>query len=202
MRRENGNPTWHFTKDIIVLPTDTPPTPTPTYTVTYLPGEQGNFTPQEYSGLYAGDVTPVFNGTPTGNPNWNFNGWQPEISETVTADATYTAQWTYRDSGNILADTTVTAAFFNHKSVDTEPSSPKPTTPEPSKPEPTSPDSETPTPIPTAPDPTAPIDPDMPKTGNTFHGFAWLGLLLFSGISLVAVIRKRHRRNENDDTRS
>ena len=67
--------------------------PLPTYTVTYDPGKCGTFKHQITSGLYAGDPTPAFNGTPTGADNWVFNGWSPEVTATVTGDVTYVAQW-------------------------------------------------------------------------------------------------------------
>ncbi|WP_294518754.1 vWA domain-containing protein [uncultured Pseudoflavonifractor sp.] len=67
--------------------------PLPTYTVTYDPGKCGTFKHQITSGLYAGDPTPAFNGTPTGADNWVFDGWSPEVTATVTGDVTYVAQW-------------------------------------------------------------------------------------------------------------
>ena len=67
--------------------------PLPTYTVTYDPGKCGTFKHQITSGLYAGDPTPGFAGTITGAEGWVFDGWSPEVSETVTGDATYVAQW-------------------------------------------------------------------------------------------------------------
>lgn len=84
------------------------------------------------------------------------------------------------DSGNILAGVTASAAFSNHKSAVTDPSSPEPTTLDPTMPILRTMD---------------PIDSDMPKTGDTFNGFAWLGLLLISGLGLVVAITMRRRRN-------
>ncbi|MCL2643420.1 MAG: InlB B-repeat-containing protein, partial [Candidatus Bathyarchaeota archaeon] len=65
-----------------------------TYTVTYAPGTQGTFTPQTHSNLPYGTNTPTFNGTPTGNTGYTFTGWTPTITNTVTSDITYVAQWT------------------------------------------------------------------------------------------------------------
>ncbi len=63
------------------------------YTVTYEPGSQGTFDAQTYSVAY-GSATPGFSGTPAGNPGFTFSGWSPTVSATVTANATYVAQWT------------------------------------------------------------------------------------------------------------
>lgn len=67
--------------------------PLPTYTVTYAPGAHGIFEAQTTSGLYFGDNTPAFDGTPNGETGWVFAGWDEEIATTVTGDVTYTAQW-------------------------------------------------------------------------------------------------------------
>ena len=68
--------------------------PLPTYEVTYKPGDHGAFEAQTTPGLYAGDKTPAFAGTPTGETGWVFDGWSPEVSETVAeGGATYVAQW-------------------------------------------------------------------------------------------------------------
>ena len=67
------------------------------YTVTYKPGDHGTFDEQSYSGLHYGDDTPAFRGKTTGEDTWEFAGWQPEVAETVTGGATYTAQWERSD---------------------------------------------------------------------------------------------------------
>ena len=68
--------------------------PEKTYTVTYTDGVGGTvFTDDVHSGLKSGDTTPVFaGGTPT-REGYKFLGWSPTVVETVTEDATYTAQW-------------------------------------------------------------------------------------------------------------
>ena len=66
------------------------------YTVTYEPGEHGTFTAKEYNAKY-GDNTPAFDGETTGEPGWTFDGWEPEVAETVTGNATYTAKWTQNE---------------------------------------------------------------------------------------------------------
>lgn len=73
------------------------PTPT-TYTVTYTDGVDGEeiFEDQVYSGLEAGSETPAFTGTPT-REGYEFAGWNPEVAETVTGNATYTAVWKSTD---------------------------------------------------------------------------------------------------------
>ena len=100
---KGGNPTWRYTKDIIVLPA-----PIQYYTVTYLPGTEGAFEPQVYENLLFGDVTPDFDGTPTGNTGWLFDGWEPVVADTVTEDAVYTAQWKPQPTGNLTISKNVT----------------------------------------------------------------------------------------------
>ena len=63
-----------------------------TYTVTYTDGVNGEaFADQAYTAKYE-DATPAFEGTPT-RKGFVFDGWNPEVAETVTENATYTAQW-------------------------------------------------------------------------------------------------------------
>lgn len=63
-----------------------------TYTVTYTDGVNGEaFADQVYTAKYE-DTTPAFEGTPT-RKGFVFDGWTPEVAETVTDNATYTAQW-------------------------------------------------------------------------------------------------------------
>ena len=63
-----------------------------TYTVTYTDGVNGEaFADQAYTAKYE-DATPAFEGTPT-RKGFVFDGWTPEVAETVTDNATYSAQW-------------------------------------------------------------------------------------------------------------
>ena len=68
---------------------------TEVYTVTYTDGVENEevFADQVYSDLRKDSTTPAFNGTPT-RAGYTFAGWEPEVAETVTANATYTAKWT------------------------------------------------------------------------------------------------------------
>ena len=68
---------------------------TEVYTVTYTDGVENEevFADQVYSDLRKDSTTPAFNGTPT-RTGYTFAGWEPEVAETVTANATYTAKWT------------------------------------------------------------------------------------------------------------
>ena len=65
----------------------------PLYTVTYNDGVEGEeiFADQTYT-VEEGEATPAFNGNPY-REGYTFEGWLPEVAETVTGDATYTAQW-------------------------------------------------------------------------------------------------------------
>lgn len=67
--------------------------PAPTYTVTYTDGVEGEevFADQVYS-VEENSATPAFDGTPA-RVGFTFTGWDPQVAETVTADATYTAVW-------------------------------------------------------------------------------------------------------------
>ncbi len=71
-----------------LLPADT------TFTVTYTDGVEDTviFNDQATSGLLAGDATPAM-ADPV-REGYRFDGWEPAVSETVTADTTYTAKWT------------------------------------------------------------------------------------------------------------
>lgn len=71
-----------------LLPADT------TYTVTYTDGVEDAviFNDQATSGLLAGDATPAM-ADPV-REGYRFDGWEPAVSETVSADTTYTAKWT------------------------------------------------------------------------------------------------------------
>ena len=71
-----------------LLPADT------TFTVTYTDGVEDAviFNDQATSGLLAGDATPAM-ADPV-REGYRFDGWEPAVSETVSADTTYTAKWT------------------------------------------------------------------------------------------------------------
>ena len=63
------------------------------YTVTYTDGVDGEviFNDQVYY-KKPGEKTPAFRGTPT-RTGYVFTGWDPEVAEAVTENATYTATW-------------------------------------------------------------------------------------------------------------
>ncbi len=65
-----------------------------TFTVTYTDGVEDTviFNDQATSGLLAGDATPAM-ADPV-REGYRFDGWEPAVTETVTADVTYTAKWT------------------------------------------------------------------------------------------------------------
>jgi uncharacterized repeat protein (TIGR02543 family) len=82
----------NVTADLTVTATYTPLPPAPTFTVIFAPGDHGAFATQTLSGFEAGDLTPA-PPSADGEAGWRFIGWQPTVAATVTADATYTAQW-------------------------------------------------------------------------------------------------------------
>lgn len=63
------------------------------YTVTYTDGAKGKaFKDQVYKDLESGTDTPKFDGKPT-RKGYTFTGWSPKVTDTVTKDVTYVAQW-------------------------------------------------------------------------------------------------------------
>ncbi len=65
-----------------------------TFTVTYTDGVDGEvFEDKVFSDLKSGEDTPAFGKDPY-RYGYTFAGWEPEVAETVTANATYTAKWT------------------------------------------------------------------------------------------------------------
>ena len=87
---------WQFRSSdapIYIDITHTAPTPeVKEFTVTYTDGVDGAaFADQTYT-VKEGGATPAFDGTPT-REGYVFLGWEPEVAETVTANATYTATW-------------------------------------------------------------------------------------------------------------
>ena len=69
-----------------------PVIPQTTYTVSFLPGERGTFSPLVFSGLLNGSPTPAAPAA-TGQDTWRFTGWSPALAATVTGNAIYVAQW-------------------------------------------------------------------------------------------------------------
>ena len=86
-----------YTSDIkrTVVEAEKPIEPDPEYTVTYTDGvpDETVFEDQQFDGLRSGASTPAFDGTPS-REGYTFRGWKPAVSDTVTGDAVYTAQWT------------------------------------------------------------------------------------------------------------
>lgn len=83
------------------------------YMVTYTDGvdEMVIFQDQVYSDLTQGTPTPQFQWTRTQNNDpiregYVFKGWSPEVEETVTKDAIYTATWGKDENGNGVDDET------------------------------------------------------------------------------------------------
>lgn len=88
---------WQFRSSdapIYIDITHTAPTPeVKEFTVTYTDGVEDEevFADQVYT-VEEGDATPAFEGTPA-REGYVFLGWDPEVAETVTSNATYTARW-------------------------------------------------------------------------------------------------------------
>ena len=83
---------WVLT-DLTMTPEAGGMTPAEKYTVTYTDGVEGEkiFKDQVYT-VEFGKATPAFNGTPA-RDGYKFTGWTPAVADTVTRNATYTAQW-------------------------------------------------------------------------------------------------------------
>ena len=70
--------------------------PEETYTVTYTDGVEDEevFKNEVYPNLKADDPTPKFNnGVDPTRDGFTFQGWEPEVAQNVTGNATYTAKW-------------------------------------------------------------------------------------------------------------
>ena len=70
--------------------------PEETYTVTYTDGVEDEevFKDEVYPNLKADDPTPKFNnGVDPTRDGFTFQGWEPEVAQNVTGNATYTAKW-------------------------------------------------------------------------------------------------------------
>lgn len=83
---------WVLT-DLTMTPEAGGTTPAEKYTVTYTDGV-GNeeiFKDQACT-VEAGKATPAFSGTPA-RDGYKFAGWSPAVTDTVTGNVTYTAQW-------------------------------------------------------------------------------------------------------------
>ena len=72
----------------------TPEPPVTYYTVIYTDGVENEevFADQIFTGLKSGETTPAFDGYLI-RDGYTFAGWNPNVSETVTKNVTYTAQW-------------------------------------------------------------------------------------------------------------
>ena len=83
---------WVLT-DLTMTPEAGGTTPAEKYAVTYTDGVDGEeiFKDQVYT-VEFGKATPAFNGTPA-RDGYKFTGWTPAVADTVTGNATYTAQW-------------------------------------------------------------------------------------------------------------
>ncbi len=94
--------TWTFTS-----------TDTGTYTVTYKDGMGGTFfTDEVHGGLNIGDQTPAYNnGTAPSHEGYNFIGWEPEVLETVTDNAIYTAKWEEKSNPQPPVEETYTVTY-------------------------------------------------------------------------------------------
>ena len=67
------------------------------YIVTYTDGVGGTAFVDQAIRVKSGDPTPAFNGTPS-RSGYTFTGWTPAVTDTVTDNVTYTAQWKNNDN--------------------------------------------------------------------------------------------------------
>lgn len=70
-----------------------PEAPVTAYSVTYTDGvENAEIFADQVSIVLPGTATPAFNGTPS-REGYKFKGWDPAVTDTVTENVIYTAQW-------------------------------------------------------------------------------------------------------------
>ena len=67
------------------------------YIVTYTDGVGGTAFANQVQRVKRGNPTPAFNGTPS-RSGYTFTGWTPAVTDTVTDNVTYTAQWKNNDN--------------------------------------------------------------------------------------------------------
>ena len=67
------------------------------YTVTYTDGVGGAAFANQVQRVKRGNPTPAFDGTPS-RSGYTFTGWTPAVTDTVTDNVTYTAQWKNNDN--------------------------------------------------------------------------------------------------------
>ena len=91
------------------------------YTVTYTDGVPGQviFPDQVTTTLRIGANTPAFAGTPT-REGFNFTGWAPAVSPTVTGNNVYTAQWAPIEEEQIVEPTPEPTPVVEEEIVDEE----------------------------------------------------------------------------------
>lgn len=83
---------WVLT-DLTMTPESGGTTPAEKYTVTYTDGvDNEEIFKDQACTVEAGKVTPAFSGTPA-RDGYKFAGWSPAVTDTVTGNVTYTAQW-------------------------------------------------------------------------------------------------------------
>ncbi|MFV0395069.1 MAG: hypothetical protein ACK5LC_11855 [Coprobacillaceae bacterium] len=63
------------------------------HSVTYTAGTHGTFDDTVYNNIAYGSDTPNYSGIPVGQVGYEFIGWSPEVTNTVTKDVVYKAQW-------------------------------------------------------------------------------------------------------------
>lgn len=90
------------------------------YSVTYTDGvnDEEIFADQA-SAVLPGTATPAFNGTPS-RDGYQFIGWGPTVAETVTANATYVAQWSENSSGSGGGGSSTTYYYFAIEKIDAQ----------------------------------------------------------------------------------
>ena len=95
------------------------------YTVTYTDGVAGEeiFADQVHKNVLVGTSNPAFEGGDPSRKGYEFKGWNPTVASTVTADATYVAQWkkdpftvTFKDGNK----TNKTVKVEADKAIDTD----------------------------------------------------------------------------------
>jgi len=175
------------------------------YTVTYLPGEHGDFEGVSFV-CALGDLTPEVSLVP-GRSGWRFVGWVPVPTLIVEGDATYVAQWEQEISPSPSPTASPTPTSTPLPTLSPSPTPTRLPTSSPS-PTPTRLPTLTPTPTPTSLPSLFPSPSVLPPGGNVDEGLVWalvnlivsVAGVILAVILMLYVLLQRKQKEKNAQT--